>query len=137
VDPAAYLVAKTLHVGCAALSIGGFAARGALMLAESPLLAAKPVRILPHIVDTVLLASAVWLAWGLGQGPFAHGWIFAKIAGLVAYIALGVIALRRGRTKRVRSAAFVAALATAGYIVAVAVTRSALGPLAWLPEGFR
>jgi len=132
VDPAAYLFAKGLHVGCAALSIGGFAARGVLMLADSPLLAAKPVRIAPHVVDTALLASAIWLAWNLGLGPFSHGWILAKILGLVAYIVLGVIALRRGRTRRVRAAAWVAALAAAGYIVAVALTRSALGPLAWL-----
>ena len=101
------------------------------MLAESPLLAAKPVRIIPHIVDTVLLASAIWLAWSLGLGPFSHGWILAKITGLVAYIVLGTIALRRGRTRGVRTAAFVAALAVAGYIVTVAVTRNALGPLAW------
>jgi len=128
VDPLAYLVAKALHVGCAALSIGGFAARGALMLADSPLLSAKPVRIVPHIVDTVLLASAIWLAWNLGQ--FSQGWVHAKIAGLAAYIALGTIALKRGRTKGVRAVAFVAALAAAGYIVTVALTRNPLGPLA-------
>lgn len=129
-DPAAYLVAKALHIGCAALSICGFAARGALMLAGSPLLGAKPVRILPHVVDTVLLASAIWLALGLGQ--FAQGWVHAKIAGLAAYIVLGTVALKRGRTKAVRAAAFAAALATAGYIVAVAVTRDPRGALAWL-----
>jgi uncharacterized membrane protein SirB2 len=133
VDPAAYLLVKALHVGCAALSIGGFAARGALMLADSPLLAAKPVRIVPHIIDTLLLASAIWLAWSLGVGPSSQGWILAKIVGLVAYIVLGVIALRRGRTKGVRTTALVAALATAGYIVAVALTRDPRGPLAWLP----
>jgi len=102
------------------------------MLADSRFLSAKLLRILPHGVDTVLLASAIWLAWGLGQGPLGHGWILAKIVGLIAYIALGTIALRRGRTKRVRTAAFVAALATAGYIVSVAVTRDPRGPLAWL-----
>jgi uncharacterized membrane protein SirB2 len=130
VDPAAYLVAKTLHVGCAGLSLFGFAARGALMLADSPLLAAKPVRIVPHVVDTVLLATAIWLAWNLGQ--FAQGWVHAKAAGLLAYIVLGMLALRRGRTKGVRAAAFAAALAAAGYIVSVALTRDPRGPLAWL-----
>lgn len=136
-DPAAYLFAKTLHVSCAALSICGFAARGALMLAGSPLLSAKPIRVLPHIVDTVLLASAVWLAWSLGYGPLTHRWILAKILGLVGYIVLGIFALRLGRTRAVRTAALVAALAIAGYIVAVAITRNALGPFAWLPGGIR
>jgi uncharacterized membrane protein SirB2 len=129
-DPAAYLVAKAFHVGCAALSIAGFAARGALMLAGSPLLTAKPVRILPHVVDTVLLASALWLAASLGA--FSQSWLLAKLVGLVGYIVLGTIALRRGATKAIRAAAFVAALATAGYIVAVALTRNPRGPLAWL-----
>jgi uncharacterized membrane protein SirB2 len=117
----AYLAVRALHVGCAVLSIAGFAARGALMLAGSPLLNHRFVRISPHVVDTVLLASAVWLAWFLSQVPFVHGWITAKIFALLAYIVLGMFALRRGRTRRVRAAAF----AAAGYIVWVALARDA------------
>ena len=131
-DATTYLIVKSLHVGCAALSISGFAARGALMLADSPLLQARFVRIAPHVVDTLLLASAIWLAWMLGAAPFAQGWLTAKVLGLVAYIVLGAVALRRGRTKAARATAFVAALLTAGYIVSVAVTRDPRGPLAWL-----
>ena len=131
-DAASYLVLKSLHVGCAALSISGFAARGALMLADSPLLKNRFVRVAPHVVDTALLLSAVWLAWALGQMPFVHGWITAKVLALLAYIFLGSIALRRGRTRRVRATAFVAALATAGYIVSVALTRDPRGALVWL-----
>ena len=114
-----------LHLGCAALSISGFAARGALMLMESPILQARFVRIAPHVVDTALLASAVWLAWFLGQLPFVHAWITAKVLALLLYIVLGMFALRRGRTKAQRVAAFAAALACAAYIVAVALTRDA------------
>ena len=121
----AYLAIRTLHIACAAISITGFAARGALMLAGSPLLNHRFVRIAPHVVDTVLLASAVWLAWFIGQVPFAHGWITAKVLALLAYIVLGTIALRRGRTKAVRVTAFGAALAAVAYIVAVALTRDA------------
>ena len=132
VDAASYLIVQSLHVGCAALSVSGFAARGALMLADSPLLQNRFVRVAPHVVDTVLLLSAVWLAWALGQVPFVHGWITAKVLALLAYIFLGSVALRRGRTKAVRAAAFVGALATAGYIVSVAVTRDPRGPLAWI-----
>ena len=131
-DPASYLAIKSVHVACAALSIAGFAARGALMLADSPLLQHRFVRIAPHVVDTALLASATWLAWVLAQVPFVHGWITAKILALLAYIVLGILALRRGRTKRTRAAAFAAALLTAGYIVTVAVTRDPRGALAWL-----
>ncbi len=102
------------------------------MLAGSPLLQARFVRIAPHVVDTVLLASAGWLAWFLGQYPFVHGWLTAKVLGLVAYIVLGSIALKRGRTKAVRAAAFAAALAAVLYVVSVALTRDPLGFLAAL-----
>ena len=50
--------------------------------------------------------------------------------GLVGYIVLGTVALKRGRTRAMRIAAFVAALVVFGYIVAVAVTKSPWGYLA-------
>ncbi len=128
----AYLIAKNIHVGSVILSLGGFAARGALMLIGSPMLNARFVRIAPHIVDTVLLASALWLAWIIRQYPFVNGWLTAKVIGLIAYIVLGAIALRRGKAKAVRIAAFVAAAATAFYIVSVALTHDARGLLLWL-----
>jgi uncharacterized membrane protein SirB2 len=118
-----YLAVKQLHVACVALSIAGFAARGLLMLAGSPLLQAKFVRIAPHVVDTLLLASAAWLAWMLHQYPFVHGWLTAKVLGLLAYIALGMVALRRGRTKAVRAGAFAGALLAVAYVVAVALNK--------------
>lgn len=122
---------KLTHVVSVVLSGTGFIARGALMLRGSPLLQARFVRVAPHVVDTVLLASAVWLAWLMRLSPF-DGWIAAKVLGLVAYVVLGTVALKRGRTRRVRAVAFAAALATFAYIVTVAVTHDPRGPLALL-----
>ena len=121
----AYVFVRALHIGCAALSIAGFAARGMLMLVDAPLLRRRLVRVAPHVVDTALLASAIWLAWFVGQMPFVHGWITAKVFGLLAYIVLGTIALKRGKTKGLRAGAFTAALASVAYIVWVALTRDA------------
>src|SRR5690606_537940 len=122
-----YLLAKQLHVACVVLSITGFGVRGGLMLAGSPLLRTPFVRIAPHVIDTVLLASAAWLAWFLGQYPFVHAWLTAKVLGLLAYIVLGTIALKRGRTPGQRAAAFLGALLAAGYVVSVAMTRDPRG----------
>ena len=127
-----YLIAKNLHVACVVLSLGGFAARGALMLAASPLLNTRFVRIAPHVVDTALLASALWLAWLIRQYPFVQGWLTAKVIGLLVYIVLGAIALRRGRTLGIRVAAFAGAAASAFYIVSVALTHDPRGFLLWL-----
>lgn len=129
---ATYAWVKALHVACVMLSLAGFAARGALMLAGSPLLNACWVRVAPHVVDTVLLASAAWLAVFLQQYPFVHGWLTAKILGLLAYIGFGMVALKRGRTTRTRTVFLALAVGAATYVVWVALTRDPAGPLAWL-----
>lgn len=122
-----YLALKWVHIACAALSISGFALRGILMLADSPLLAARFARVAPHVVDTVLLASALWLAALIGQYPFVQGWLTAKVLALIAYIVLGSVALKRARSKAARAIAFALALGAAAYIVSVALTRDPLG----------
>lgn len=94
----------------------------------SPLLSARWVKIVPHVIDTLLLASAVTMAVMIRQYPFVAPWITAKVLVLIAYIVLGTIALKRGKTKRVRIAAWIAAQLVFLYIVAVALTRS---PLPW------
>ena len=126
-----YGAIRLVHVGAAALSVSLFALRGAWMLHSPQRLQRRWVRIAPHVIDTVLLASALWLAWQMGAEG-TRGWLWAKVVALLAYIALGTVALKRGRTRGVRIAAFAAALATFGYIVSVAVTKSPLGVLARL-----
>jgi uncharacterized membrane protein SirB2 len=121
-----YLAIKHLHMGCAGLSIAMFLLRGTWMLQGSSMLQRRWVKIVPHLVDTVLLGSAVTLAVISHQYPFAQPWLGAKVVALVLYIILGAIALKRGRTLRIRAIAFGAALATFGYIVMVAVTRQVL-----------
>lgn len=117
-------ILKAIHVTCVAVSALGFIVRGALMLRQSPLLQARLVRITPHLVDSLLLASAVALAFALRLDPRQQPWLLAKIVALLVYIALGAIALKRGRTRKVRAAALAGALATFAYIVGVALTRS-------------
>ena len=123
-----YPALKTIHVSCVILSISGFALRGAWMLQESPLLRRRLTRVLPHVVDTLLLGSAIGMAAMIRQYPFADAWLTAKLVALLVYIVLGSVALKRGRTRRVRLAAFAGALATAGYLVAVGLTKQPWPP---------
>ena len=120
-----YVLLKHLHITAVALSVAFFVLRGAWMVAESPRLNARFVRIAPHVIDTVLLGSAIALALTVRQYPLVHGWLTAKVLGLVGYIVLGSIAIRRGRSRRARLAAFVGALACAAYIIGVAIIKSA------------
>ena len=121
-----YIALKHLHVTFVALSGLLFLVRGIWMLRASPNLEQRWARIVPHIVDTLLLASAIGLAVVSHQYPGQMPWLTAKVVGLVAYIVLGTIALKRGRTQGVRTAAFVGALACFAYIVAVALTKNPL-----------
>jgi len=124
-----YVFLKYLHVACVILSITGFCVRGLLHMRKSALVGRRWLRILPHVNDTLLLAAALGLAALLGQYPFVHDWLTAKVLGLIAYIVLGAIALRPGRPGTVRIASGVAAVCVFGWIVSVAVTRQ---PPGWL-----
>ncbi len=118
-----YLAVKHLHITFAALSGLLFLLRGIWMLMDSPLLKRRWVRIVPHVIDTALLASALVLVFWSAQYPFVQAWLTVKVVALVAYIGLGTVALKRGKSKPVRTAAFIAALAVFAYIVKVALTR--------------
>lgn len=124
-----YEAFKWVHVGCVIASGTGFVARGALMLIDSPLLAARFVRIAPHVVDTALLASAIAMASLAQLSPLTQPWLAAKFVALLAYIALGALALRPGHSRSVRAVAFVAAALVFAYIVGTALNRD---PLSWL-----
>jgi len=126
-----YPLLKAAHVSCAAASYGLFVLRGLWMLRESPILRARWVRIVPHAVDTVLLGSAMAMAVASRQYPFVADWLTAKVIALLAYIALGMIALKWGATRRQRALAWLAAQAAFLYIVAVALTRDPAPWAAW------
>lgn len=119
-----YAALKLTHISCAAISYTLFFVRGIWMLNGSAMLQQAWVRTVPHIVDTALLASAIALALLSRQYPFVTPWLTAKVIALVLYIALGMIALRHGKTRGVRITAWIAAQAVFGYIVAVALTRN-------------
>jgi uncharacterized membrane protein SirB2 len=117
-------ILKAVHVSSALISITGFLLRGVWMLQDSRLLRARATRILPHIVDTVLLVSAIALTLRSAQYPLAHTWLTAKVLALLAYIALGGIALKYGKNRWVRTLSFGLALLSFLYIVLVAITRN-------------
>lgn len=121
-----FIALKTLHVTCAMLSITGYVIRGMWMINDSPWLGKKWVRIVPHVIDTLLLGAGIWLALLIRQYPFVQGWLTAKVLALIAYIVVGAIGLKYGKTRKIRIAAWLGAIAIFGYIVLVALTRQVL-----------
>lgn len=122
-----YLLLKHLHVSCVALSGLGFMLRGGLMLVDSPLRQRRFFRIAPHVVDSLLLSSALALTVVVGQYPFVNGWLTAKLLGLLLYIVLGSVALKYGRSLTMRAICLFLALIVFGYIVSVALRHHPAG----------
>jgi uncharacterized membrane protein SirB2 len=119
-----YLFVKNLHVTCVVLSISLFVLRGVLQLLSWPWRQWQLLRLAPHFVDTVLLSAAIWLAWRIAQYPIVHGWLTAKVLGLLLYIVLGHYALGKNTPPAQRLPFFIAALLSVAYIVGVALTHS-------------
>jgi uncharacterized membrane protein SirB2 len=124
-----YLPLKYAHIALAIASISGFVLRGFWMMSGSALLGHKAVRIAPHVVDTLFLITGIALILKLALPVLQSPWLLAKFAGLVIYIVLGAIALRRGPTMPVRQVAFVGALSAFAYITGAALSKS---PASWI-----
>ena len=122
-----YHLTKFVHELCALASFTLFALRGVWMLRDSPQLSRRWVKILPHAIDTLLLASAIALTLMLRQYPLTHAWLSAKLVALLVYIGLGLVALHYGKTRSVRAAAWIGALAVFLYIASVALSHDPLG----------
>lgn len=127
-----YSLIKLVHQSAVALSITGFFIRGAASLAGAGWVTRRAARTVPHVVDSVLLLSALMLATLLHLTPDRAPWLLAKLVGLVAYVLLGVVALRPGRPRAVRATAWLAALAVVAWMASVALTKHPLGFLAAL-----
>jgi uncharacterized membrane protein SirB2 len=122
-----YLTLRHAHIALAILSVSLFTVRGCLMLAQSSLTNSAWVRYPSYLIDTLLLTLALMLMTVIHQYPFTTDWLTVKVTLLVVYVLLGSIALKRGRTRRIQIAAFVAALLTVGFLVTVARAHHPLG----------
>ena len=126
---------KAAHVGLVLASGGLFLLRGIALQAGQSWVMAAPLRYLSYAIDTLLLVAAVVLVVLLPGSVLAHGWLIAKLVLLVVYVVLGSIALKRGRTRRQRFFAFLAALVTYGLMYSIARAHHPLGILRGLLEG--
>ncbi|UDM16628.1 SirB2 family protein [Vogesella sp. XCS3] len=118
-----YQVLKHAHAGLAYLSVTLFATRAVLSYTRPALLQARALKIAPHVIDTGLLAAAITLAVMAGLSPHNQPWLAAKIAALLAYIALGTIGLKKLHGSPWRAVVLAAAVAMPVYMIAVAKTK--------------
>lgn len=118
---------KSVHIAAVLASGLLFLIRGAALHAGMSWPMAAPVRHLSVIIDTVLLAAALMLVTILHQYPFVQSWLTVKVLLLVVYIVLGSFALKRGSTRKIRIACWIAALCVYGFIISVARAHNPAG----------
>ena len=116
-----YSTLKTIHIFTVVLSIVLFLVRLTWSYQSPARLQLMWVRVLPHVIDTLLLGSAIGLTMAIHQYPFVNSWLTAKLVALVSYIVFGSYALKRARTRGGQIGATVCALVSVIYIVVVAV----------------
>ena len=120
---------RAVHIVAVIASGALFALRGAGVLSGARWPMAAPLRYLSYSIDTVLLTAALMLIAVLPAVVFANHWLTVKLALLVLYIVLGSLALKRGRSARMRLFCYAAALLLFAAVVGIARTHQ---PLGWL-----
>jgi uncharacterized membrane protein SirB2 len=123
---------KLVHVAAVLASGGLFLLRGLAMQLGATWVMTAPLRYLSYSIDTILLTAALMLSSILHMYPLVHSWLTVKVALLVVYILLGMVALKRGRTPRVRFGTWIAALLVYAMIISVARSHDPYGIFASL-----
>jgi len=122
-----YVLLKQVHVSFAVLSIAGFVLRWIWKFTGFRFSGHRITKTAPHVIDTLFLASGLMLAFTIGQYPLTTAWLTAKLAGLVGYILLGMVAMSARVTRTGQLIAFLAAVSSYGWIISVARLKSPWG----------
>ena len=121
-----YEIVKHTHLTAIALSVILFILRYVLSAKQSPMLEKKWLKIMPHVVDTMLIASAATLCVLLEQYPFVDMWVTEKLMALVMYVLMVTLALKLGKNGSMRGIGLIGALSWIVYAGMVAVSKQPL-----------
>lgn len=121
-------VVRAIHIICAILTGISFFVRGLWMIQGSPSsqarLQARLTRILPHLVDSILLGSALLMVWQWSLHPLQLPWLLAKILALFVYIGCGLMAFRFANNRRVKILFWGLALLVLVFIYTTAISKA-------------
>jgi len=123
-----YMIVKHSHLTLMLLSVSFLIIRVLASTQNAQWLQQKWAKIAPHIIDTLLLASAIMLMLIIAQYPIADHWLSAKVVALVGYITFGTLAMKGQKRAVTRLLFLLVALAFIAYMITVAVTKH---PLPW------
>ena len=89
-----YPIVKQIHVWLVLISITLFQFRYWFFKVrqQTP---PRLIRVLPHVIDTLLLSTGIWLAWLLALSPWEVDWLGFKLLALLCYIIMGTLAMKK------------------------------------------
>jgi uncharacterized membrane protein SirB2 len=96
------------------------------MFIESDKLNKKWLKILPHVIDTLLLTMGIGLAVKLHFNPMEHMWLAEKIIAIVAYIFTGYYTLKLARNKAMKILGFLGTIGWIMLVVRLVISKEAL-----------
>lgn len=94
-----YLIVKQFHIILVIISVSLFQFRFWKFKYQQPT-SNQFYRIIPHLIDTLLLTSGIYLAWLAGFSPLHTSWFGVKLIAVIAYIVLGIVAMRTSGFKQ-------------------------------------
>ncbi|MBL4661232.1 MAG: SirB2 family protein [Alcanivoracaceae bacterium] len=115
-----YAAIKYSHMLFITISILLFQYRFFLKIFNKPI--SRFLKIIPHVNDTLLLVSAISLAYIANFNPFYHTWLAAKIIALVIYIGFGFMALKSSGLKSILG--YIFATATFVFMLLTAISKT-------------
>ncbi|MES2721182.1 MAG: SirB2 family protein [Pseudomonadota bacterium] len=119
-----YVLIKMLHAVLVLAVALLFFWRAFLTLTRPPAQNGKIPTLLAHTLSLGVLASGLTMVALYGQMP---AWVLTKLIFLFVFIALGVIAFKRAKTRGGQLTMMALALLTYAFLVSVAVTKQATG----------
>ena len=117
---------KAIHVSTVVLTLILFLVRGGWYYFRADKVMPGPLRYLPHLNDTVLTVTGIWMAVLYSISPLDQSWFLVKIVALFAYIGLGMYAFKEKHLYGRRLVAWGLALCVFFYIFGVVRTHSVL-----------
>jgi len=123
------LFLKYLHIVSVAASFALLFVRGLWVMQSYPDSNEKWVRVLPHVVDAVLVLSAVAMLAMSPLGGWPGDWLTVKLALVVVYAMPAFYLFRGARALATKILAWLLALLVLLFIATIAVLRNPLGIL--------
>ncbi|GLR70389.1 SirB family protein [Agaribacter marinus] len=119
-----YMMLKHLHQTSMVLSLVIFFVAFAAIMFKLPFAQKKWLKILPHILYTIAIITAVTMI--VQVGAYDHKWLASKALGFVLYVLSVSFALKWARNNMMRVVGLISAIVWLAVTASVAISKNSL-----------